>query len=130
MAVAFAAAASALLISIIISWNQALLVKDTDASGLLQLLFAFPVATAAAGVVMQSRARWGGVLSARIANMVTFAATLGALWVSSLPTTFDALSKVWFAIIGVLAFVSAACLGSWIVRLFVHATFLDAREDQ
>jgi hypothetical protein len=130
MAIAFAAAASALLISIVISWNQALLVKETDASGLLQLLFAFPVATAAAGVVLQSRARWGGVLSARIANMVTFAATLGALWVSSLPSTFDALPKVWFAIIGVLAFVAAACLGSWIVRLFVHAKFLDAGEGE
>ena len=76
-----------------------------DQSGLLQILLSFPIVVIVASTVIRSRDPWGGVLSARISNLITVLLSLAALWVSSLPATP---SPIWHC----LAY-GSSCSAGW-----------------
>lgn len=101
-----------------------------DASGLLQILLAFPVVAAVAGVLGPGWNGWHGVLVARVSNLLTVALTVMTLWVSSLPATFepDAIPRVWLVILLGLIAISVGCLASWIMRTLVHSRFIDENQ--
>lgn len=132
MALSFVAAASALLISVIVALREGgLQTLGDDSSSLFEILFAFPIVSAAAGALRSGQSQWGGVLSARVANVVTIIASLVGLWLSFLVADVDdsARPRVWLFVILVLAVVTAACLGSWVMRIFIHSRFVDPTED-
>lgn len=143
MAIAFVAAASALLIAVIVALRETALlesallddggaVDDSAASlAVFQILFAFPIVGAASGALRPDRSQWGGVLSARVANLITILVSLVALWVSFLGfgISEEARPRVWLLIIFFLGIVAVACLGSWLMRLAVHARFIDPFHD-
>jgi hypothetical protein len=149
LAVAFIAAASSFVVSTILAIRQldaihlasakqvdagATILSDfeiaatvPDQSGLLQILLSFPIVAIASSTVLAGRAPWGGSLPARIANLGTVVLSVAALWFSSLPATVDELARprVWLIVLGGLAFISVACLASWITRTLVHSRFVD-----
>ena len=96
-----------------------------DTSGLLQILLAFPIAILALSASRSSSA-WGGVASARLANIITVALTLAALYISSLPSLFSVggLLSVWFAIVAPLVVVSILSASSAVVRAVVQMEFI------
>ena len=135
MAIAFVAASTSLLLAVLIAFDsvaggefgRAADPDDTSgAVGLFQILFAFPIVAAAAGVLRPGRSQWGGVMAARVANALTVFLSLAALWISYLGNTFeyDVLPKLWLLLIAALAATAAACLGSWVMRVWVHGRFL------
>lgn len=141
MAIAFVSAASSLLISVIVAFGSEFAAASGDVttsgvdtgngSSLFELLFAFPIVGAAAGALRPGRSQWGGVLAARVANLVTIAVSVIALWLSFLGSTVDeaALPRMWLLVILVLAVVTIACLGSWLMRIAVHSRFVNPRDD-
>lgn len=141
MAIAFVSAASSLLISLIVAFGSEFAAASGDVvtegvatgngSSLFELLFAFPIVGAAAGALRPGRSQWGGVLAARVANLVTIAVSVVALWLSFLGYTVNeaALPRMWLLVILVLAVVTVACLGSWLMRIAVHSRFVNPRDD-
>lgn len=142
MAVAFMAAASSLFLSVIVAIQEVSIRQTGDPTSassfvppsgdLFQILFAFPIVAAASGALRPDRSQWGGVLSARVANLITIAASLAAMWVSYLGFAIrvEARPRVWLLLILVLAIVAASCLGSWILRVRIHARFIDPLVDE
>jgi hypothetical protein len=137
MAVAFVAAASSLFLSLVVAIQETVLsdARLADAADppapqsgdLFQILFAFPIVAAASGALRPDRSQWGGVLSARIANLVTIVVSLTAVWVSYLGFGIEGevRPRVWLFLILALAVVAASCLGSWIMRVRIHSRFID-----
>lgn len=152
LAVAFIAASSSLVVSLVLAIQQMTAIRAAtpkvldgrdvshwqiaatlpDQSGLLQVLLAFPIVTVLSGMLIAGRNPWGGLLSARIANLATVLLSLAALWISSLPASFDhlALPRVWVFVLGCLAVIAVGCLGGWTMRALVHSRYIDGLRER